>query len=224
MQTQKPNHLSTCLLLAVLTISSITQADIPGKMTSKEGLEKLKLNASNAKANLEDYQKNLKIVEGNIAEITKVRLAVDTQRAEINHTVKQNALSMKNIDKQEQDVNKLIASEEKEVIAEEAKIQELEKIILLLKTNQEKRKANAAQYKEQLKQVALERGEWKSRHEQLLRQQKEVTDRLATVKKTEKDWLTKKKGYEAEISKWNKETDKQQKLHEQYTALAENRE
>ena len=211
--------------LFVLTMAStLALADVGGKMTSKEGIEKLKLNLVNSKANLDDYQKNMKIVDGNLAEIAKVKDSIDAQKNEINSTVKQNELSMKTVDKQELEINKLIQAEERETLNEENKVKELEKIIAQLKANQEKRKTNVTSYKEQLKQVALERSEWKSRHEQLLKQQKEVNDRLAAVKKTEKDWLTKKKGYDSEITKWTKETDKHQKLHDQYTSLLENKE
>jgi len=211
----------TIILIAIALISPVTLADVGGKMSSKEGIERLKVNLVNSKANLEDYQKNLKIVDGNLSEIVKVRSAVDLQKTEISSTVKQNETAMKTVDKQEIEINRLIQSEEKETLAEEAKVKELEKIIAQLRANQEKRKANVASYREQLKQVVLERSEWKNRHEQLLKQQKDVNERLAAVKKTEKDWQSKKKGYEGEISKWSKETDKHQKLHDQFTALSE---
>lgn len=211
----------TMIIIAIALINPVAQADVGGKMSSKEGIERLKVNLVNSKANLEDYQKNLKIVEGNLSEIIKVRSAVDLQKTEISSTVKQNETAMKTVDKQEIEIKRLIQSEEKETLAEDAKVKELEKIIAQLKANQEKRKANVANYQEQLKQVALERSEWKTRHEQLLKQQKDVSDRLTAVKKTEKDWHTKKKGYEGEISKWSKETDKHQKLHDQFTALSE---
>jgi len=212
------------ILISLVLSNSMAIADVGGKMTTKDGIEKIKLNLVNSKANLEDYQKNMKIVEGNIAEVAKVRSAVDQQKTEISNVVKQNEVSMKTVDKQELEINKLIQQEEKETLAEENKVKDLEKAIAQLKANQEKRKANVTNYKEQLKQVALERSEWKSRHELLLKQQKDVLDRLAAVKKTEKDWQTKKKGYETEVSKWSKETDKHQKLHDQYTALSENKE
>ena len=48
-----------------------------------------------------------------------------------------------------------------------------------------------------------------------------MTKQLGSLTTQEKDWRNKKKGYEGEIGRWNKEVDKQQKLVEQYSSLSE---
>ena len=201
-------------LLGIL-IPSISFAEI----TAKDGIDRLKQNTENANANLENYKKNLKVVDGNISEITKAKNQVENERNEVNNLAKQNQTSLNNLEKQEQELSKLINKEEKEAQNEAQKVKELENLILQLKANQEKRVINVTKYKQQLDQANKEKIEWKTRQEQYAKQQKEINDRVAAIKKTEKDWTNKKRGYEGEISRWQKESEKHQKLFQQYSAM-----
>jgi len=194
------------------------------QVTAQEGLDRLKANSENAHANLENYQKNLKIVDANLAEVQKAKAQIDAQKADVTMQVKLNQTSLSTVEKQESDLNKLVQQEDKETQNEEQKVKDLEKVIAQLKDNQTKRQQNVVKYKQQLEQVSKEKAEWKTHQDLLLKQQKDVNDRLAAVKKTEKDWTNKKRGYEGEIGRWQKDADKHQKLLEQYTAMANHKE
>jgi len=191
---------------------------------AEQGLAKLKSNVDNSKANVESYEKNLQIVNGNIAEVSKAKTAVEDQAKELATSVKLNQTALTAADKQEQDLRKQIAQEEKDQLSDEQKIKDLERLMAQTKENQEKRKLNLQDYKTQVAEAAKQKELWKARQDKLNLEQKEMNERLAAVKKSEKEWSNKKRGYEGELSRWKSETEKHNKTLQQYTSLADHKE
>ena len=114
--------------------------------------------------------------------------------------------------------------EKLELKNEEKKIAELEKIIQLLKENQVSRNQNITNYQEQLKQIQSEIENWKNKSEQVVKLKQQNDVKIKTLSKQESDWKSKQKQYQTEVSKWQKETIKQQKIYDTYNSLAESKE
>ena len=189
--------------------------------TAQEGLTRIKQNLNNSKTNLTEYQKNLEIVDGNIGEIGKAKDQVDGQKKELNHTITDNTENLKKAETQEGEVHQLIAEEQKQLQLEQQKIQELEKTLATLKQNQTLRNQNLAAYNEQLKQAAKEKGEWKSRSDKLTQTSQGLQNKATTLANQDNEWKGKKKGYQGEITRWKSEVDRNQKLNDNYSTLAE---
>lgn len=189
--------------------------------TAQEGLDKIKNNLNNSKSNLGEYQKNLKTVEKNIGEIQKAKAQVDEQRKTVTAQTEENNKSLGKISTQEKELGALIADEKTKKALEEKKLQELQAVILKLQENITKRDSNIADYELQMGQLQEEKKVWASRGEQIKQQGDLVSQRTNSLSKTEGDWKNKKKGYEGEVNRWGKEVDRQQKLHDNYSSLAE---
>ncbi|HRO67251.1 MAG TPA: hypothetical protein PL182_06790 [Pseudobdellovibrionaceae bacterium] len=188
---------------------------------SKAGFKRLQSNVENAKGNLDDYKKNLGIVEGNITEASKARTQADRQKAEVASLVKENKASLQKIEKQEKDLNGLIKDEQSKITAEDKELKQLEAMVAKLKENRAVRETNIQSYQSQIQQMQAEKQTWVQRDQALGGQQAKANQRAKELASTETEWKNKKKGYEAEISRWSKELDKQRKNLNQYETLAE---
>lgn len=206
------------LLIAGILLTSFSGF---AQSSAQEGLKQLKANLSNSKTNLADYQKNLKVVEGNVTEVTKARQQVDEQKNKAAASLKDNNEKLATLDKNELEINRLIAVEQKEVQVEEQKIQELMKVVNQLKDNQAKRNQNIASYNEQLKQQQKDKTEWKTRGDQINKTYTQLENRSKSLATQENDWKVKQRGYQGEVSRWQKEVERQQKLNENYQSLSE---
>ena len=189
--------------------------------TAQDGLGKLKTNLSNSKVNLQDYQKNLKVVDANVNEVSKAKAQVEEQRLKAAGSLKENNEKLATLEKNELEINRLIAIEEKEVQSEEAKVQELQKVVNQLKENQAKRNQNVAAYQEQLKQQQKDKAEWKARGDQISKTYTALEARSKSLAAQENDWKVKQRGYQGEVSRWQKEVERQGKLNDNYQSLSE---
>lgn len=208
------------LLTFILTFASpLTQA----KQTADGGIASIKENLENAKTNLEEYKKNLKIVEGNIQEVSKAKAKVEEQKKQVASQVKENQTNQQRLQKGEAEITKLTKDEEAKSAQEDKKILELQAMIAKIQENKAKREQNVQAYKVQQTQLGEEKKVWDQRGLTLKDQEKQVADRLKALGGQEAEWRNKKRGYEGEISRWQKEIDKQQKNYNQFKDLAESK-
>jgi chromosome segregation ATPase len=208
--------------LLALQIISLCFYSVAGAQTSaQDGLSKLKANLENSKTNLTEYQKNLKVVDDNVNEVAKAKANVDKQKMDLNKSLQENQQSLAGVEKQEGEINALIKEEQAQLTSETQKLAEIEKLSLLIRENQKKRQANILAYQEQLKQNAQEKGEWKGRTDKLTKAQADLNTKIQSLSNQENEWRGKKRGYEAEVNRWQKEVERNKKLSENYSALAE---
>ena len=73
----------------------------------------------------------------------------------------------------------------------------------------------------QLVQIQEEKKIWSARQDSLKEQDKQVSEKLKNIANQDNEWKNKKRGYEGEISRWNKEIDKQQKTYDNFKNMAE---
>ncbi len=214
----KSNKLIASFLLGGSLVAALTAS---AETTAKDGLAKIKSNVDNSKANLGEYKRNLGTVEKNISEIQKAKSQVDEQRKTVQTSYEENKKSMIKVDSQEKEIQGLIADEKNKKAQEEKKLQDLQAMAQKLQENIAKRDANITDYETQLNSVHEEKKIWASRGDQIKQQGTLVDQRTRSLATSENDWRNKKKGYEAEVNRWTKEVDRQQKLQDNYTSLKE---
>lgn len=200
---------------------TLVSAPLFAQTSAKEGLEHLKTNFDNSQANLDDYKKNLKIVDANLIEVAKARSQADAQDKEVAKSFEENQKSLKAVEARETEINQAIADEQKLIQTEEQKIAELEKVAIQMRENQKKRQGNISAYQEQLKTVANEKKDWKARTDQVAKTQAQVKGKVTALATQENDWKNKKRGYQGEVSRWQKEVDREKKLVDTYSSLAD---
>lgn len=202
----------------VTTIASLALAE-PYQV--QQGLDKIKTNFENSKANKNEYDKNLNIVNSNITEISKAKAAVIKQKNDVSSEIIKNNESLKKVMIQEKEIQAYIKAEEDKVAAESKQVEQLEGLIAQIKKNQEQRAAIIASYQEQLKTASDEKVAWKNREGELRTQEGETIKVIRGVASEEANWMNRKKGYEIEVKRWSAEAEKQQKIFDTYQGLKE---
>ncbi len=202
----------------VTTIASFAVAE-PYQV--QQGLDKIKTNFENSKANKNEYDKNLNIVNNNITEISKAKAAVIKQKNDVSAEIVKNNESLKKVLIQEKEIQAYIKAEEDKVAAESKQVEQLEGLIAQIKKNSEQRAAIIANYQEQLKTASDEKVAWKNREGELRTQEGETIKVIRGVATEEANWMNRKKGYEIEVKRWSAEAEKQQKIFDTYQGLKE---
>ena len=202
----------------VTTIASFAVAE-PYQV--QQGLDKIKTNFENSKANKNEYDKNLNIVNNNITEISKAKAAVIKQKNDVSAEIVKNNESLKKVLIQEKEIQAYIKAEEDKVAAESKQVEQLEGLIAQIKKNSEQRAAIIANYQEQLKTASDEKVAWKNREGELRTQEGETIKVIRGVASEEANWMNRKKGYEIEVKRWSAEAEKQQKIFDTYQGLKE---
>lgn len=188
--------------------------------TAQDGLDKIKSNLDNSKANQKEYEKNLGVVTQNLNEVNKAKTGVLKQKDTVTKEILQNNDSLKKVLLQERDINLLINQEKEKQTAELKQLEALEKIVTQIKLNQAQREAVIADYQNQLRANADEKKSWKDRESELRAQESKVIQSLRGLASEEAQWTNKKKGYEGESKRWSAEADKQQKIYDTYLGLS----
>jgi chromosome segregation ATPase len=208
------------LFMATL-VTTIASLAIAEPYQVQQGLDKIKTNFENSKANKNEYDKNLNIVNSNITEISKAKAAVIKQKNDVSSEIVKNNESLKKVMIQEKEIQAYIKAEEEKVAAESKQVEQLEGLISNIKKNQEQRAAIIANYQEQLKTATDEKVAWKSRESELRTQEGETIKVIRGVASEEANWMNRKKGYEIEVKRWSAEAEKQQKIFDTYQGLKE---
>jgi hypothetical protein len=189
--------------------------------SAQEGLARIKSNLNNSKSNLSSYENNLNTVESNLQEIAKAKNQIEEQQKQLNKVDEENKKAMITISTQEKELNLLIIDEKTKNDLDAKKITELEMMISKMKATQQKRDENINAYQQQLLKAQEEKRIWQSRIEGFNVQKSKVTQNSKSIQKEESEWQAKRLGYKAEVNRWNAEVQRQQKINDSYTSLAE---
>ena len=208
------------LILSLSILVSYSLA-VTEPTTAQQSLVKIKNNLDNSKSNQKEYERNLDIVNKNVNEVLKAKLAVTKQKESVTTEIIQNNDSLKKVLVQERDINVLINQEKEKQIVEAKQLEQLEKMILQVKQNQAQREAIIADYQAQLKVNSDEKKLWKDRELELRTQESKTIQSIRGLASDESSWINKKKGYEGEMKRWSAEAEKQQKIQDTYQGLAD---
>ena len=214
---KKLNLSITLLAVSVLTVS-FAKAET---MTAAQGLEKIQNNLENSKANQKEYERNLDVVKHNLDEVNKAKTTVMKQKEAVSSEIVKNNESLKKVLVQERDINALITQEKEKLAAEAKQVEQLERMMAQIKQNQKLREANIADYQNQLQMTTDEKKAWKDREAELRTQEAKTIQSVRSLASEESTWSNKKKGYEGEAKRWSAEAEKQQKIHDTYQGLAD---
>lgn len=210
-------HLSTSMtFIAALTLSGALFA----QSTVKDKMKTLETNVENSKANKEDYLKNLKIVEENISEVSKAKNNLLSNKKEIDKSKNEIKSAMGQIQKAENELKKQGDAERALITAEQAKIKQLEETLQKLKNNLVQREEKLVDIKNKTESLQTEKSNWAAKEKEVRDLETANATQLKSVTSTESQMIGKKKGYEAEISRWNKEIEKHEKNLSTFRQLA----
>lgn len=198
-----------------------TNASAQKKVTAEESLNRLKSNYENSVQNLNLYIENSKISQSNVQELDKLLTEQKQKQVKIEQVNRQNKLTAEKIKQQETDIQLSIQAEEKEIQIEEQRIQDLQKLIAQLKLNQEKRRTKIAEYNKDKQSLAKDTEAFKIKMDQTLAIEQDLLEEIARTEKERASWSQKYSGYQKEVAKWKKETDRNKKLFETHQKLAE---
>lgn len=204
----------------LITLSSTSSMVLAEPSTAQQGLEKIKANLENSKANQIEYEKNLQIVNKNVAEVSKAKTIVAKQKESVNAEILQNNESLKKVLVQERDLTTLITQEKEKLAQETKQLEQLDKMLQQIKQNQIQREANITEYQNQLKMSSEEKKAWKDRETELRAQEAKTIQNLRGLASEEANWGNKKKGYEGEAKRWSTESEKQARIQDTYQGLA----
>lgn len=205
-------------LIVTLTVIELIHAE---PLTATKGLEKIKINLENAKKNKLEYDKNLEVVKSNVLEVQKAKEATLAQKKLLSSELSKNTDSLKKVVQQERTLSAFIAKENDKIALETKQIEQLQSMINQIKKNQEQRNLLITDYQNQLASNTNHKKAWKDREDQLKEQEAKTLQSLRGISSEESNWINKKKKYESEVKHWSAETDKQQKIHDVYEGLTE---
>ncbi len=210
--------LSLIATLALIFVATNAHAEA---MTASQGLDKIKTNLENAKANQKEYDRNLDVVSKNLKEVSKAKETYLKQKETVSTEIVKNNESLKKVLVQERDLSALLTTEKEKLQTESKQLEQLEKMIAQIKMNQVQRQTIIADYQEQMHMTTDEKKAWKDREGELRAQESKTIQSVRTIATEETTWSNKKKGYEGELKRWVAESEKQQKIHDTYKGLAE---
>lgn len=209
------------IILTALVIAAFTSTAYAEPTTATQGLDKIKTNLENAKANQKEYDRNLEVVSKNLKEVAKAKETYLKQKESVSTEIVKNNDSLKKVLVQERDIGALLTQEKEKLQTETKQLEQLEKMIAQIKQNQGQREAIIADYQNQMRMTAEEKKAWKDRESELRAQESKTIQSVRTIATEESNWSNKKKGYEGELKRWVAESEKQQKIHDTYKGLAE---
>ncbi len=215
--------MKTFILVTLSAGVLITQ--LPGvaqaqTLTAAQGLEKIKTNVENSKANQREYERNLKVIAKNLDEVNKAKGTFQKQKDTVQFEVGKNSESLKKVVAQEREITTLLTQENEKLQAETKQLAQLEKLVAQIKLNQVQRETNITEYQNQLRMTAEEKKAWKDRDTELRTQEAKTIQSLRAIASEETTWSNKKKGYESESKRWSAEAEKQQRVQDTYQGLA----
>lgn len=204
----------------LLTAINLCAASLAwGQSSSPEVFDRVEKNISNAKANREDTQKNLNVVNDNLGQVAKARGLVAGDLTKLKSEIAVNRKTETEIAKSLEQYQKTEDAEKKAIAAEERKIQELEKAAQVLRDSIEKRRAGLTSLSTEKEKVAAAHAEWKNRGQQLLKLQAEAKVRDDRLTAEEKEWRGKKSRYEKDATKWEKALGEQENVKKNLASL-----
>jgi chromosome segregation ATPase len=210
--------MKTVVLISLIATNAFAQS------STEDGLNRMKSNYENSEYNVQEYQKNSKIVDENLAEVLKAKKEVADQKSQLQSAFQKNQQGLKVYDDQAKEVQKTIDSETKMLKTEEQKMIEAQAVIQKIKDNQDKRQKNLLEYQKQLAQIDKDKADWKNRSENFKKQWDELTKRLQEIGQVESELKNKQKGYQGEIGRWKREADKNKKLYNEYSNMSQQKE
>jgi chromosome segregation ATPase len=176
------------------------------KTDVKGALERLKANETNARTNHKQYEDNAEIASNNIVEVTAAIKQLRDQRSALNANAVNLEKNRAILDKMKAKLQEFSKDESAQMKKEEMQIAQLRATLDKLEANKAKREENVEIYKQKIAEVDAERSEWEQQKEAFASIQKDLDGKEKKAMSEREKWIEKRKGYRAESSKWDKES------------------
>lgn len=187
--------------LALVSFAAFAKTDV------KAGIETLKTNEANAKANQKQYEENSEVASKNIVEVTAAIKTLREQRTQLNGNAQNLEKNRAILAKMEEKLKEFAKGEETEMKREAAQIVQLQAALDKLTANQKTRQSNLETYQQKLAEVEKEKADWDSQKQAFVAIQKEIDGKETKALAEREKWLEKRKGYRGEADKWKKESE-----------------
>lgn len=214
--------IATGAALMLLGLGLLSPLSSFAQTSSPEVFDRVEKNLKNAYANREDSQRNLQIINDNLAQVFQAREKLAQESVKVKMELQTNQQTQAEIDKNLLQVTQFEEQEKKTLQAEEARIAELEVALQKLKASASARKQNLSASQSEREQLQMSQAEWKTRGEALQKLSLESKTRNDKLDAEEKEWSVKKISYEKDIERWNKLVNHQEKVKANLTALKAN--
>jgi hypothetical protein len=182
----------------------------------QETLNKINTNVQNTESNVDQFKVNLQIIDSNIGEIGKAKTSVENQKIEVKKASIENTQSQKSLEQKETELKKIIQEEQASIQFEIQKIEEMEKMIATLKSHLTQREANVADYQLQMQSLKEQKELALTQGNDLKKIATQLQQKSVNLLATEAQWKTKKRTFDTEMGKWQKELDRQKKIQMTY--------
>lgn len=166
---------------------------------------KLKTNEENAKENLKQYQANAEIASKNVKEADAAIAQLRDQKKKLINSggnVEKNRLALEQVQKRIEGYRNQEAEAMKK---EDAHIAKLKEMVSKLETNKVQREKNIAEYDAKIAEIDRERKNWQNSQNEVAALKKEIEDKEARAVAERDKWNSKKKEYQTEATKWEKQ-------------------
>ena len=189
------------LKIAVLLSSSMAFAgtDIGGTV------EKLKVNEQNAKDNAKQYQANIEIAAKNLKEADAAIAQLRDQKQKLltnGGSLEKNRAGLDSVQKR---LEGFRYSETDQLKREDAQVAKLKDLLQKLESNKQQREKNIADYDLKIADLDKDRKNWQTSQSESAALKREIEDKEARAVAEREKWAAKKKGYQAEATKWEKQ-------------------
>jgi chromosome segregation ATPase len=200
--------------LAVLSLSAFGKTDV------KAGLQQLKTNETNAKANQKQYDENSDIASKNIVEVTAAIKTLREQRAQLSSNAVNLEKNRAVLTKMEEKLKAFSKTEDVEMKREAAQIAQLRATLEKLEANQKLRQANIDAYQAKIAEVEKEKSDWDQQKQAFTAIQQELDSKEKVAMQERTKWLDKRKGYRSEGDKWKKAAEVAEQHRVKFDRLA----
>lgn len=190
----------TFLPLLTVALTASAKTDVKGALSA------LKTNEDNAKANHKQYDENAEISSKNIVEMTNAIKQLREQRTALAGNAQNLQKNLAILDKMKERLQQFSKEESTALKKEEAQIAQLKAALEKLEANKLKREQNIDAYTVKITEVDKEKQDWASQKEAYASIQKELDSKEQKALAEREKWIEKRKGYRAEATKWEKES------------------
>lgn len=208
------------LTLTFLTLLSLAPTrSFAADLTPEEGLKKLSQNIETSTKNRDEYNKAIDQVSHNIITLDSATNELSTHKKKLQQQMSENKSTLALHTKKLQEIEKSRQDEEKKKQSDLLKIQQLEKALAQLKELQTIHQDRIDKLAQDRLAIETSQKEGESLQQTLAQESKTLDQRIDALKKETAPWRSKKKSYEKESARWNKEIDRHEKMQTEVKLL-----
>ena len=191
---------------AIILALLFTSGSVFAGTDVKGSIEKLKTNEDNAKSNFKQYQANVDVSSKNIKEAEEALRQLREQKKKLlmsGGDIDKNRVALDQVQKRLEGYK---AHESEEMKKEDVHLAKLQEMVKRLEANKDQRTKNIAEYDSKIADVEKERQNWQSSQQEVGALKKEIEDKETKAVAERDKWVVKKKDYQAEAAKWEKQS------------------